>query len=267
MDQPRGALTRWQPKSWVKGPSRISAGWIEIDRERATTYPLLWNPLLMVDFAAVRAEADVERFVRVHGLLRTGPDAPILRERSSEFLDEAATMARLLQVVLALRAAPKDSDAEKRLRQWIAGLPPLPDRGWSKTPAQLLEVASGLGLRVRPLRTPRSKTPEGTYSHAAQELASHINARMRATETVIEFAAGDGDARETGAFGFRQSPHDLLSAAYYQLATVLAMQVPLRPCEDCGRLFEVHDERMRFCADRCRQKKWRREHPKRGEED
>lgn len=228
-----GHALRGDLQLWLAGPATLEDGWVVLDLARAREY----RPLGVVgqhsDLAAVASPPDVLAFVQQHGLLRHPPGADEQRERLSDFESEALKLRSVLRLNLELRRALTDDPSER-----AEGLSAL--RGEPVLSAFFEKAPSDLALAAQ----------------ASKVISTVVSDGLRGVELAVApmFEWTESDPQPFGDVGdFMLAPHvpNLLGLAYYRLAADIVNRTPMRMCEECGRMFPVHDQRQRFCTKTC----------------
>lgn len=238
-----GVLQLPNPRPWLRGPAKITDGWIELDAERSREYQPMEERDLLWDLAAAGESLEPVIFVARHGLLRHGPDADEHRERLEDFENSAWTIRYSLRLYLELRRALGNERREEGRKALRGELRPVLDHLFAQ----------------------RANGDDELIAQAGGALARIASDGLAGTETGVDTAyqwlTDSGDPGPADLFMYSPRPPDLLGYAYYQLARdVLVNRAPVRTCEDCGRFFTFADPRQRFCtptcASRVRQRRW-----------
>lgn len=242
-----------EPTRWWRGPARFERGLIVLDRRQAEEYPAgTAGRALVLDLAAVRRPQDALAFVRQHGPLWHGPDRPDVQEPWPRWQEAAAGAAAVLAVLVQLQdAVTGDRAALAALRHLLGSLP------------------EAVGADLQQLLGARPDPDALLLATAATTVAHLINQGLAGVEERVEAAFRWTTFRHLprppaelfGDFALAPRAPTLLALAYHQLALLVVGRVPLRTCAECGRVFDVHDQRQQFCsptcASRARQRRWR----------
>lgn len=234
-----GHALRGELQSWLAGPATLEDGWVVLDLSRAREYP----PLAGVSdplhdphhqLADLKTPADAVAFVQRHGLLRHGPGADEHRERLSDFESEGLQLRNVLRVNVELRRAVSDDHSER-----VEGLQALRSE---------LHRVSGDDLAL--------SSDADVLERATRFVATVISDGLTNVELTVSPALESNEDRSEvfGTVGaFMLAPHvpNLLGLAYYRVALEIVERRPMRTCEECARVFPVHDQRQRFCTTRC----------------
>ena len=81
---PRGALLRSLPVSWLRGPAWRDGEWIVFDCTQAEPYDPAGTPKVGIYLAGVRTPDEAVRFVQTYGLFRPGDEIDEKHDDSSE---------------------------------------------------------------------------------------------------------------------------------------------------------------------------------------
>lgn len=233
-DADGAAITDWLPR-WVRGEASIRGGVIALDEDRSEEF----NPSafgyeddLAFDVAAVRSVDDIPAFARQWGLLR--PDQRG-RQRVADFMSAADGVRTVLEMYHELLQLLDGSVAVETYR-----------RRWA--PLATLVLGNGSA----------EKSDADFLEATLQIIVSMVNAELVGAEFRLDYEPvepGSGGA----PFAFNVQPRDLLSLAYFHLATLLMQREPLRACLECRRLFVPKDARQVYhsptCSARVRQRR------------
>jgi hypothetical protein len=234
------------PETWTRGRPRFVSDSVELEtferydpRSPATAHDLLF------ELAAVQNKRDIPAFARQFGLLLS-PDPHT--ERISDWLatarDLRAALTMYTQIgAIAAADSVEQADELKRLKTTIA-----PYRA-SATPEwrALLD---------------QFDLPQQANILIAEIANAHLPAQGIMATALLEQTDAAGTWRiATGATpDFLWGPRfdNLVELAHHMLALTIVMQVPIRTCAGCPRVFvpdppnkRYHDER---CASRARQR-------------
>ncbi len=226
------------PQEWLRGSASYD-GHRWITREGAALYQPAEEQGLVFEFARLaRDGADAAvAFVQGYGLLHHGPKA---EDRPREALEDIQSEARGVARVLVIH---------RHLRRGFGG-----EEG-SRDELRSLITPVIEPLLVQGGTTMAALDDDRVTAAAAWAMAILVNENLRASVVRQEIRpAADVPGLKfshVGEFVFAADWTDLLGLIYFELATVLVKNAPLRSCEECGLFFVVEDQRMRFCTPTC----------------
>jgi len=217
---------------WLRGPIALTADrWLVLDRAQAVEYQPVVDAqgrASVFDLASIHQPKDAVRFAEQHGLLWHGPDTPDLRELFTDWWEEANDLRKTLDLCLGLQRARAGNGSIRELRGWLG-------RSQGVQDADVLAQASVL-----------------LTNRVSQKLA----------DCGLRLAANVQAEGAVGMFCLSPATASPLHHAYFQLAQLLANDVPLATCAEplCARFFEQTDPRQHYCsptcANRARQRRW-----------
>jgi hypothetical protein len=221
-------LAETWPPQWVRGPrARHERGWLILEPEGSERYLPGWAGGLAYDLTGVTGPDEAVAFIRRWGLLRHGAfkgDKP-LRESFDEWLS-TVTIFRFTLVLYDLLQKALAGDEE--------ALAELVDH-W----------ADPIGVPFEEPATDR----EGILAQCSALISAMITRGLAGSTLRLDSHVHIED--DPGTFVLGADSPDLVGFAYYELATIINMRMPVGRCEQCGRFFEVADPRQRFCGTAC----------------
>lgn len=243
------SFTTRGPDEWVRGPARVVDGEVILDGHRAETYPMSQSANLPLDLAMLNTgiPEEIEAFVRRYGLLHHGPDkvrteTGELRESVRDWELAGAGLSQAIRFYVDLRQAERD-------------------KSWD-----VLRNSTSL-LFSRVFRDVLAEDAKPGWTHddyleaASNVLALWIDDNLRGCELGFVAAAAQETQPHHGQFLLAYHPSDLHTAAYAELAMLIANRHELGKCEGCGRWFVPGSSKQKYhdqsCATNARQRRWR----------
>jgi hypothetical protein len=238
----KGWAFQLEPPDWLRGPATIDGEWIVLDRRRGELYVPYSQRDLAFDLAAIAEPTDAVAFVRRYGLLRHGPDASEYREPFAEWEEVALALQGILTSYDRLRRALRGDESARR---WLW------DR-WEPVTGDEFEA--------------RADTDDELYAQTSKSIAWHLAEGLSGVEegvlSGVDWETRPGSRTAGGPLDFRFAvrPRDLVGYAFHQVAMKIVNRAAMTACAECGRMFEIHDARQQYCADRCanraRRRRW-----------
>jgi hypothetical protein len=239
-------VSNWrQYPHWARGSAHIDEGEIVLDESRAEKY-FLFKPVdLLFEFADLTApdptNPDPQRaiaFARRYGLLWHGAEDlgnGQCREPLQKWWNESYDLAVVLDLYVRLTEAVEANSAEplrtaaSNFMDFIEGEPQDDDGYW-------MECASLV-------------------------LAEIVSTKLRDCKLGMASSLGlDVEPRSPITFLLAQHPHDLVEAAYANLAMAIVHRAPMRWCAGCGRMFAPRSGKQKYhsksCANTSRWRRW-----------
>jgi hypothetical protein len=242
---------------WVRGRAYVADGQIILEAGKAETYAFGQLDNLPLDLAMLD-EGDPQQivaFVRRYGLLWHGPDelgngTQELRESVQDWRHVVALLGNTINFYVDLRKAKKD-DPRDTLR---------------KSTSLLFAHAFMSGLAAEE----NQQWTDDDYVNLGNELLSAwLDDKVRGCALgVVPVAEQDVRSHQAQVL-LTYHPSDLETAAYTELAMLIANQRELRLCKGCGRWFLPTSSKNLYhepnCSDKTRKRRQRQQ--SRGPED
>jgi predicted RNA-binding Zn-ribbon protein involved in translation (DUF1610 family) len=227
------------PRDWVRGRAHVADGEIILDAGKAETYALRQLDNLPLDLASLD-EGDPEQvvaFVRRYGLLWHGPDklgkgTLELREYVQDWGHVVALLGNTINFYVDLRKTKKD-DPRDTLR---------------KSTSLFFAHAFMSSLAAE---ENQQWTDEDYVKLGNELLSAWLDYKIRSC-TLGTVPTAEQDARDRpGQVLLAYHPSDLETAAYAELAMLIAGQQELRPCKGCGHWFLPTSSKNLYHAPNC----------------
>jgi hypothetical protein len=224
----RPAQTPFRPKGiqWQRGPAWIEGDNVLVDRERATFYAPLYQPVWK-ELTGIRSAADVPAFVEQYGLLRLHPTSTDQRgsQPVAEIVKAAEQLREVIRTVKAVRAVQaRDTSTAER--------------------AAYLD-------ELRQRFTPSHDDDRSLLIYASGWAAWALTVKLMPAPPRVYDPASDGGAVEPGRLRIGIIAETLEQVCYMQVAIVLSEQEPIDVCRNCGRPFVPVDGRSKYCGSLC----------------
>lgn len=205
-------------RGWLRGQATYADGWLTL--ENPDTYIVSPDPDLPFTLAGIRTPAEAVKFVSSFGLLRQGPETATLRERFTDWQQDALELVETMELYMAIRAAREgDSEAVARMYEVTAQATGQPKDG---VEAKYIFNSAGAVLAYR--------LKEGTgVVEYRPEVVPFSDGRL--VRTVLAST--------------------LLGVIYHQLTDLILEDREFRHCMDCGRVFLVGNPNQQFCNNTC----------------
>jgi hypothetical protein len=237
------AITLVEHPEWVRGPARIDGDEIVLDESRAEKYWLYESEQaerMAFDLAAMafhksgRDPRQVRAFVRRYGLLWHGPHelgSGECRELFENWWLEAEQLSSVLAMSASLGDALREGSADP-VRQFFARIGGLPFD--IPTDEDYLMVATTIAARM-------------------------LNQGMQDGRWGLVTG-------RPGEVQLAYYPPNLVTAAYANIAALVANRAEFKECPGCGRIFPPKSGKQTYhdpqCATRARQRRWKGEKAK-----
>ena len=213
---------------WVRGPARIAGEWIVIDPSDVERYAPIETPprALMLALAGVQTREQILSFVSRYGLLKHGPDAPVLREAVADFEEEAHLVYSMIYLAKALKGA-------------VAG------------DLDQCDIVQALAPTITKLFQAPAASEAELYVQASAAIGAIVSQKLQPTSlSIIAGCLLNADI-PAGSFVYLEQPPNLLGFVYVQVARQLVERAPIMVCPECSRLFAPRHGRQRFCTPAC----------------